>query len=143
MEAKLNKQPSFINCPFGEWTSSEKRGDEIGPWIFRKGVSLKDCWTAAINEGLKNAVAEVKGNLVRLSEHPDAVNEFNNKMPPAYKQTLIGVLRIKSDIEGDDLVSKKDGNVQIIDGAHRLVAMWRNGIKETGMYLGKQKKDEF
>lgn len=101
----------------------------------RKGVRIEECWTARINSDLEDAVNEVNGNLSRLakSERPEVIEEFGKieeRKKPTRNRTLIGILNKKPG---------KQGSVEIIDGAHRLVAMWTKEVKKTNMFLGKPK----
>ena len=121
---------SYKDSPVSQWTMMRRRGRKIDSWVLRKGVPLKECWTARINKKTKAAEDKVGGNLVLLgkSKHPAAKAEFENcKMPPPDKQTLIGILQRKD---------SRKGKIQLLDGAHRLVAMWRNRFRKTDMYLG-------
>ena len=122
---------SYKASPVSQWTMMGIRGRKIDSWVLRKGVPLKECWTAGIDKRkTKDAEDKVSGNLVLLgkSKHSAAKAEFENcKMPPPDKQTLIGILQRKD---------SRKGKIQLLDGAHRLVAMWRNRFRKTDMYLG-------
>ncbi len=134
LENKLKKSNSFQKSPVSGWLMENKERESkiIDRWVCREEVRLEDCWTSGIRPELQKAIDEVKGNLVRLSKHPDpnVIAEFEKcKMPNCNNRTLIGIYHEK--------IGEKQGNVEIIDGVHRLVAMWRNGMQKTSMFLGK------
>ncbi len=138
LEKKLKKSNSFQDSPVSGWLMKKKERESkvIEKWVCRGGVRLEDCWTSGIrpveeDPRFQEAVDDVEGNLVRLSKHPYVVEvkEFKKTMPNCNNRTLIGIYHEK--------IGEKQGSVEIIDGAHRLVAMWKNGMRKTDMFLGK------
>ena len=119
------------------------RGNPVYTWVFQRGHlverwvhaeihDLDQVFSSDINDKAKYALDSVEGNLVafgdRVNNDPALTEEFGPYRPPIVEvdQTIIGVVIS---------YSHRMGSIELIDGAHRFVAMARANVKKIPAFL--------
>ena len=118
-----------LGWTIGTRANSNYRG--VSHWVLAS-ISLADLYTCGINPKMKGDLDSVNGNLKRFVDAGYATKypEFRlDSIPSEGKaRTLIGIARSESN---------RDGNIELIDGAHRVVPMLANGIMSSDAYIGE------
>ena len=108
------------------WTiGTEKdpvRPHKIRRWILAK-VDLRSLYTLRINSKINPHLDLVNGNLERFVRrgYPAEHDEFHTShVPTNEKRVVIGIAHFKEN---------RDGEIEIVDGCHRAIAMLTNEIR--------------
>lgn len=114
------------------WTiGTEKnpnRHQKVRRWILAN-INLGCLYTCGINPKMKCDLDSVNGNLRCFVNRKYAVRykEFRTDcIPTNTEASVIGIARCKDN---------RNGEVEIVDGCHRVIAMLANGIESTEAYI--------
>jgi len=120
--------------PALDWTVGSRKS-RIASWT-QAHIPLGAAYSCGISSSMRHDLDLVKWNLQRFlscgfaSKYP----EFRLKTVPETVE-LRTVIAIRRDREG------RDGRFQVIDGAHRIVAMLAHGISECPAYVAQLKSE--
>ncbi|MBI1923405.1 hypothetical protein HYR99_04050 [Candidatus Poribacteria bacterium] len=104
---------------------------QVRRWILAE-VDLSLLYTCGLNPLVNDHLAVVRWNLKQFGRFANQYPEFQlNRVPSGEHQRIIGIVRHDPD---------RDGCIEIVDGAHRVVAMLANNIKQTIAFLGELKQ---
>ena len=124
--------------PVYTWTglNANQHHMSVVRWILVPSIDVREVYSKRINSNLEAPLQRERGNLARLAafvpSDPVLQGEFDIHRRPATdeERTIIGV---KHPCEG------RQGSIELIDGAHRFVAMVSAGIGEVPAYLAELK----
>lgn len=115
------------NNPTLRWTVGLE-ACHVGRWT-KEIVPLDSLFTCGINPKMQAHLESVRWNIAAFAQGPSShYPEFEYDLPPSELRTLIGVRQLKSG---------KKGSIQLIDGAHRAVALIRNGVMKSPCYIAE------
>ena len=132
------KKGKYRNNPTLVWTigneDNPNRPFKVRDWVLAK-INLECLYTCGINEKINVHLDLVNGNLKSFvkqgyaREHP----EFQlDRKPPTSKAKIIGIAH---------RASEKQGTIELVDGAHRVVSMLHNNMEQSEAYIARLKKD--
>jgi len=112
---------------------NDKHCNNVSSWNLKK-ISTADIYSCGINENVNDDLNNVKGNLKDFAlNHADKYPEFTlhntNNIPR--RESIIIVVKQKTD--------DKKGSYELLDGAHRLINMCRQGEKEVWAFVANMK----
>lgn len=119
--------------PIFPWTvgiNNDERWKNVRRWIYTD-VELNQLYTCGINPStMKESLTKVHGYLVKFTRcFAHNFPEFRlDQIPPEKLRTIFGVKRRDNN---------KDGSIELIDGAHRAVAMLHNNIVESKGFIAE------
>ncbi len=126
----------YYDNPTLVWTTgTEKNPDrphQVQNWILAE-IDLGCLYTSRINEEMEADLNTVNGNFKRFVEKGYACKykEFRlDRVPCGTEAIVIGIARRKP---------SRDGTVELIDGAHRVVSMLHNNIEQSEAYIAELK----
>lgn len=131
----------YYDNPTLVWTTGTQKNPD-GPcqvknWVLAK-INLGFLYTCGINPKMKYDLDSVKGNLSCFvkREYASKYNaskykEFQlDRIPTGLTATAIGVAHREPG---------RDGEIELIDGAHRVVSMLHNNIEQSEAYIAELK----
>lgn len=108
-----------------------KRPQKVRRWILAN-INLGCLYTCGINSKMKSDLDSVKGNLKCFVNrgYTNKYDEFcTNRVPTDEElKVIVGIAH-----DTDD----RDGKIEIVDGAHRAIAMLANGIEYSQAHIAK------
>lgn len=128
--AEGEENPTFV------WTigtSKNKHYLKVSRWVLAN-VNLQCLYTQGINPAMRNEIEAVGGNLKRFVECGYARNysefQVSLNLPPEEARIFVGIAHHKHD---------RNGKIELIDGAHRVVAMMSGGLTSAKAYIAQSK----
>ncbi len=127
------------DSPVLVWTvgvPGDDRFQDIKEWRLEK-VNLDELYSCAMGRNMKTELDAVKGNLKTLTalmkNNPSNYPEFDLSRIPSdnEKQIAIGVAHS---------ITGRQGSIELIDGAHRVVSMIANDVSYIFAYLAVLKR---
>ena len=116
------------------WTVGTRRSKtylKVRRWVLAQ-VYLSVLYSCGINPCMKEDLDAVRGNLKQfwMNEYTKKYREFRLDSTPSEgkAKTIIGIARSKPE---------RNGSIQVIDGAHRVIGMVANDIHQCWAYLGE------
>ena len=117
------------------WTiGTEKdrnRPQKVRRWVLAN-VNLDCLYTCGINDEVNSDIDSVKGNLKCFMNEGYATKhccEFRiGRVPINEKRVIIGIVHC---------TDNRDGEIEIVDGCHRVIAMLANGIEYSQAYIAE------
>jgi hypothetical protein len=109
-------------------TRGNKHHERVLRWVLAQ-LRLAALYSCGINDAMKDDLDAVSGNLAAFVARADKHPEFQLGAVPD------GDLRIVIAVAGAQ--ASRDGTIEVVDGAHRAVAMLAIGITETTAFLAE------
>ena len=126
----------YYDNPTLVWTTGTEKNPnrpcQVQNWILAE-INLGCLYTSRINKKMEADLNAVNGNLKRFVERKYApkYKEFQlDRVPSGSAATVISVARRKPGREGE---------IELIDGAHRVVSMLYNNMEQSEAYIAKLK----
>lgn len=110
-------------CPVFVWTiglGNNRSFAKVRRWV-RTQIEIQELYSCGINRKMESDLDKVKGNLALFAKHfAGDYDEFNSGIESETVETsiLITVAHLTKD---------KSGTLELLDGAHRVMTMIRNG----------------
>ncbi len=130
---RFEKDRDDVNPALG-WTigaNGNKHYQNVSRWVLAN-IQLTDLYTCDIKSKMKDDLDSVNGNLeqfVKAGYAREYTDFQQDRVPSEGKaRIVIGIARRESG---------RNGSIELIDGAHRIVAMLVNGITECDAYIGE------
>lgn len=128
---KFEKTRNDDNPTLGRTIGTRANSNWVSHWVLAS-IDLADLYTCGINPKMKDDLDSVSGNLKRFVDAGYATKypEFRlDPVPSTWRaRVVIGVARSEF---------SREGNIELIDGAHRVVALIANGITSSDAYIGE------
>ncbi|HUB66777.1 MAG TPA: hypothetical protein VL981_04765 [Candidatus Methylacidiphilales bacterium] len=126
-ERKQNGSPIF------PWTVGYRENEsyrQIKRWVYAD-VDIERLYTCGIDPNkvsMKADLIKARGNLNKFAKcYAHKYPEFEPREVPVEKQVIFGIKKEETD---------KNGTIELLDGAHRTVAMLRNGDTRSKGFTG-------
>lgn len=112
--------------PLLEYTVGH-RSREMVKWT-RERIQSADVYTCGIADGMSEDLVSVAGNVQRFAlEKATKYDEFANGYLPPESVAIIVIKQANP---------KREGSYELVDGAHRLVALCRAGVEAVEAFVG-------
>jgi hypothetical protein len=118
--------------PIFPWTvgyRNDERWRQVRRWIYAE-IKLDHLYTCGISASMSKDLEDVRGNLKMFASlHATKYPEFRVKeVPPEAVRIIFGVARMEDD---------RDGTIELIDGAHRVVCLLFNSISTANGFIAE------
>jgi hypothetical protein len=114
-------------------TPGNRHHERVARWVLAR-VDIKSLYTCGINPMMKADLDAVQGNLARFSTVGHKYPEFRmDSLPDGGQAIIVGVARQSVG---------RDGTIEAVDGAHRIVAMAGREIQNTSAFLAELRAGE-
>jgi hypothetical protein len=111
-------------------TLQNKHHERVSRWVLAK-MDIDSLFSCGINPTMKADLDAVQGNLARFSTVAHRYPEFRmGILPKGDQATIIAVARE---------CGGRNGTIEVIDGAHRVVAMAGGRVQNTPAFLAELK----
>ena len=128
-ETRDDENPTLV------WTigigNNRDRPQKVRRWILAN-INLDCLYTCGINKKVNSDLDSVKGNLKCFVNEGYATKhccEFcTSSVPIDEKRMIIGIAHP---------TDNRDGEIEIVDGCHRVIAMLANGIEDSQAYVAE------
>ena len=125
-----NERPD-VN-PVFVWTIGTQQDDRfkcVESWR-RERIKCRDAYTSGISHAMRDDLHNVRGN-IKVFALGEAKNypEFHTLSPLSQITSLVIVIAHRK--------PDKDGIYEVVDGAHRLVAICRAGVEEVDAFVAR------
>ena len=124
-KTQINDEPTLL------WAVGP-RAERVSRWVLANSIHLADLYSCGIRSEMKGDLDCVKGNLKQFVKTGCFRKYDDFKRPSIPREgkarTVIGVAHFKSD---------RHGRIELVDGAHRVVALLANDIESCRAYIGE------
>ena len=111
--------------------TGDDRSSQVAGWT-RGRIKCGDIFAPRISSQMQSDINEVRGNILAFAK--DLASKYSEFQPLAALCEDTSILIVVA-----HRVPSKDGEYEVIDGVHRLVALCRAGIQEVEAYVAHMK----
>ena len=126
---RIDVNPDDVN-PVWVYTvgvGGDDRSSQVAAWS-RERIRCGDIFAPRISSQMQPDIDEVRGNILAFAQGP--ASKYSEFRPLAALCEVTGILIVVA-----QRLQGKDGEYEVIDGVHRLVALCRAGIQEVEAYV--------